>query len=64
MLSRINDAINLQLLRFSEWFEDLSPIGRRIFITVGFVLLMTLGVRYGVFPSKRAYNHYHAPIHW
>ena len=63
MLSRINDAINLQFLRFSEWFEDLSPGGRRIFIAAMVVLLLW-AARYGLIPSRRGRYSSHALIHW
>lgn len=63
MLSRINDAIRLQLLRFDEWIGDLSPGGRRIFIATGVALLL-LAARYGLIPSKHIHYNPHALFNW
>jgi hypothetical protein len=63
MLSRINDAINLQLLRLGEWIEELSPGGRRIFIAAMVALLLLAGY-YGLIPSRRGRYSPHALIHW
>jgi hypothetical protein len=64
MLSRLNDAINLQLLRLGEWIDDLSPSGKRIFVATGVALLLLAGY-YGLLPTRRPHRYNpHALIHW
>jgi hypothetical protein len=41
MLSRLNDAMNLLMLRFREWSEDLSP-GRRFMVVLAALLAIYL----------------------
>jgi hypothetical protein len=62
MLSRLNDAMNLLVLRFREWSEDLSP-SRRFMVVLAalfalFLLLNMVPYR-GTFSSShpRAYDH-------
>ncbi len=51
MLSRINDALNLLLLRTGERIEDLSSFGKAILVVALFALLM-LGVQFGIIPHR------------
>ena len=60
MFSRLNDAMNLLLLRFGEWLEDLSPTGKFLMFLVvfsGLALLFKVGNHFGAFPHK-SIGHY------
>ena len=63
MLSRISDAMNLQLLRLGEWISDLSPGGRRLLFAAAVGLLL-LAARFGLIPGRRGRYNPHALIHW
>jgi hypothetical protein len=51
MLSRVNDTLNLLLLRTSERIEDLSPFSKAMLVIALFALLM-LGIRFGIIPRR------------
>ena len=67
MLSRISDAIHLQMLSLGEWInerlERLSPGGKRILLAM-LIALFVLAARYGLLPSKHTHYNPHALFSW
>jgi hypothetical protein len=63
MLSRINAAISVLVLRTDEWIGELSPGSRRMLIATLLVLL-TLAAWFGLLPTKHLYNNPHALFNW
>jgi type II secretory pathway component PulM len=63
MLSRLSDAINLLLLRFGEWFGDLSPAGKRM-VAWAIILLLMVATYFGLLPGRHVHYNPHSLVHW
>ena len=51
MLTRISDALNLQLLKTGEWIGDLSPIGK-VLLGAALFGLLSLAAHFGLIPRR------------
>jgi hypothetical protein len=62
MLSRINDAIHYNTLRLVTRFNELPPTVQAVIFTVSVVVVVILGVHFGVLSKGNPGGH--IPMSW
>jgi hypothetical protein len=57
------DALRLRVLRFNEWLEDLSPLGRATLV-MALAALLIVASYFGLLPRKHVHYNPHAVFNW
>jgi hypothetical protein len=57
------DALRLRILRFGEWLEGLSPLGRAA-LEITLLASLIVAAYFGLLPSKHVHYNPHAVFNW